>query len=118
MLFRSPFLISANYDRVIFPPRGRGGGENGKVGLLRQGTGAPLRGKGQQTIPAGDSFVMEAPGGGGLGDPLRRDPEKVAADVRAGLVSSDAAARDYRVVLDAAGHVDSAATATLRGATT
>jgi N-methylhydantoinase B len=110
----SPFLISANYDRVIFPPRGRDGGGNGMIGKLRKGSGPSLRGKGQQTIPAGDSFVMEAPGGGGLGDPSRRDPALVAADVKAGLVSREAAERDYRVALNAEGEVDDKATRRLR----
>jgi len=112
----SPFLISANYDRVIFPPRGRDGGGNGMIGKLRKGSGPSLRGKGQQTIPAGDSFVMEAPGGGGLGDPSRRDPALVAADVKAGLVSREAAERDYRVALNAEGEVDDKATRRLRNA--
>ena len=39
-------------------------------------------------------------GGGGFGNPLERDPERVVADVRDGFVSVDAAARDYGVVID------------------
>jgi len=39
-------------------------------------------------------------GGGGFGNPLERDPERVVADVRNGYVSVDAAARDYGVVID------------------
>ena len=39
-------------------------------------------------------------GGGGFGNPLERDPERVVADVRDGYVSVDAAARDYGVVID------------------
>ncbi|MFM8556946.1 MAG: hydantoinase B/oxoprolinase family protein [Betaproteobacteria bacterium] len=110
----SPFLISANYDRVIFPPRGRAGGADGMIGKLHKGSGQPLRGKGQQTIPAGDSFVMEAPGGGGLGDPLRRDPMRVAEDVRAGLVSREAAEREYGVALNDQGQLDHEETRRLR----
>ena len=110
----APFLISANFDRVIFPARGREGGMNGAVGVVRTGQGRPLRGKGQQTIQQGETFVMEMPGGGGLGDPRRRDPEMVAADVRYGLVSPEAALRDYAVVLNQDGGVDSAATAARR----
>ncbi|WP_309105510.1 hydantoinase B/oxoprolinase family protein [Arthrobacter sp.] len=40
-------------------------------------------------------------GGGGFGDPLDRDPDKVLKDVRTGLVSADEAARTYGVVLTA-----------------
>ena len=110
----SPFLISANYDRVDFPPRGRDGGMNGANGVVRMGTGKLLRGKGQHTIPAGGCFVIRMPGGGGLGHPHKRDAGKVAADVRAGLVSREAAERDYGVALSADGQVDRAATGKLR----
>jgi N-methylhydantoinase B len=109
-----PFMISANYDRVDFAPRGRSGGKDGANGVVRMGDGTRLRGKGQQTIPAGASYVMEQPGGGGLGDPFKRDPARVAADVRAGMVSVAAARREYGVVVDAEGIIDVAATAALR----
>ncbi|MGE0314086.1 MAG: hydantoinase B/oxoprolinase family protein [Lautropia sp.] len=109
-----PFLMSANYDRVQFAPRGRDGGLSGARGIVRtQGTNAPdrvLRGKGQQTIHPGETFVMEMPGGGGLGDPMRREPERVVQDVRLGLVSIEAAQRDYGVMFDANGEFDADAT--------
>jgi N-methylhydantoinase B len=38
-------------------------------------------------------------GGGGFGDPLDREPERVARDVRDGYVSIEGAARDYGVVV-------------------
>jgi len=110
----APFLISANYDRVLFPPRGREGGGNGAVGVLRTGAGRTLRGKGQQTIQQGETFVMEMPGGGGLGDPLRRDPDRVVEDVRFGLVSAESALRDYGVVLTADGSLNAAGTSARR----
>lgn len=109
-----PFMISANYDRVVFAPRGRDGGHDGAKGIVRLGAGTLLRGKGQQTIPAHESFVIEAPGGGGLGNPLLRDPAAVAADVKAGLVSMASAERDYGVICTADGSVDGQATASRR----
>lgn len=39
-------------------------------------------------------------GGGGWGNPFDREPEKVAADVKQGFVSVEAAASDYGVVVD------------------
>ena len=57
------------------------------------------------------------PGGGGHGDPLARDPERVLADPREGAVSKDAAERDYGVILKPAGRtwlLDVAATQTRR----
>jgi N-methylhydantoinase B len=112
----APFTFNANYDRIEFPPRGREGGANGKAGKVYLGSGAPLRGKGAQTVPLGDRVVIEMPGGGGLGDPTRRPIERVVADVRAGLVSREAAARDYGVVIDADGALDRAATDARRSA--
>src|SRR6266550_686955 len=52
-------------------------------------------------------------GGGGFGDPFERDPELVAADVAAGLVSPERA-RDVYGVAITAGALDATATAVLR----
>ncbi|MBV8989458.1 MAG: hydantoinase B/oxoprolinase family protein, partial [Solirubrobacterales bacterium] len=50
---------------------------------------------------AADSIVeLRTGGGGGFGQPLERDPDRVRADVRDGYVSLEGAARDYGVVLD------------------
>ena len=60
--------------------------------------------------------VVDTPGGGGWGDPLTRPPELVLRDVRDGVVSIAAAARDYGVVIGADGRsVDVEATAERRG---
>jgi N-methylhydantoinase B len=95
----APFGVSANYDRIDFPPRGRDGGANGAAGVLRLGSGARLRGKGQQTVPKGGMLVIEMPGGGGLGDPMTRDPLRVLEDVKLGMVSRAAASAQYGVVI-------------------
>jgi N-methylhydantoinase B len=110
----APFGVSASYDRIDFPPRGRDGGRDGAAGVLRLISGARLRGKGQQTVPKGDALVIEMPGGGGLGDPRRRDPLKVLADVKLGLISRAAAAADYGVVIGEDLAVDWPATAAVR----
>lgn len=56
-----------------------------------------------------------SPGGGGLGDPFAREPERVRRDVRDGVVSPEAAQRDYGVVLRGPKYeIDGAATAALR----
>jgi N-methylhydantoinase B len=62
----------------------------------------------------GDCLRIGTQGGGGLGDPLLRPTEMVAEDVRNGLVSAPAAARDYGVVFDPDGCVDAGATEALR----
>jgi N-methylhydantoinase B len=86
------FLIAAAFDRVANPARGALGGGNGAPGRLRLASGSTLRAKGRQIIPEGDRLVVETPGGGGLGAPAERDPALVARDLRAGLVSPEAAA--------------------------
>jgi N-methylhydantoinase B len=108
------FAISANYDRVVYPARGRNGGKDGKPGVLSLGSGTMLKSKGQQTIPKTEAVIIEMPGGGGLGDPFERDPMKVAEDVDLGLVSREAAERDYGVMLRDDHTVDHDATAARR----
>jgi len=51
-----------------------------------------------QTAP-GAQFRYQTCGGGGWGDPLERDPERVKNDVRDEYVSIDGALRDYGVVV-------------------
>jgi N-methylhydantoinase B len=53
-------------------------------------------------------------GGGGFGDPLLRDPDRVAADVRDQRVSVQAARGRYGVVITDCGAIDPEATASLR----
>ena len=112
----APFAISAMFDRVEHPPRGRDGGTDGRAGVVRLASGKRLKGKGKQTIPKGERLVLEMPGGGGLGRPDARAPEQVARDVRRGLVSLEAARQVYRVALTPEFTVDAAATAALRAA--
>jgi len=68
----------------------------------------PLKGR--------DALYVRWNGGGGYGDPIARDPERVRRDVVAGLVSRESAARIYGVDLDAADAVDRAATEARRAA--
>jgi N-methylhydantoinase B len=65
-------------------------------------------------IKRGQRVRLETPGGGGFGDPKSREPARVARDVRLGLVSQDAARRDYGVVLNDDGSADEKATLALR----
>jgi N-methylhydantoinase B len=81
------FVISAaTFDRVKNAARGREGGENGKNGLARLGSGKRLPDKGMHIIPRGDSLVLETPGGGGFGHASKRDASLLNADTRADLV--------------------------------
>ena len=63
----------------------------------------------------GDKVVDFVQGGCGVGDPLERDMELVARDVRDGLVSPESAREDYGVVIDPeSGALDAQATRDLR----
>ncbi|MFC0527320.1 hydantoinase B/oxoprolinase family protein [Phytohabitans kaempferiae] len=68
-------------------------------------------------VGAGDVLVSVSQGGGGLGDPIEREPAAVLDDVRDGLVTAAGAYRDYAVVVTgepADPRVDEDATARLR----
>jgi N-methylhydantoinase B len=66
-------------------------------------------------LERGDIVCQATAGGGGFGDPRRRDRALVARDVRLGYVSEESARRDYGVVLNDALGIDEAATTHLRG---
>jgi N-methylhydantoinase B len=67
-------------------------------------------------VRAGDTFVCEGPAGGGYGDPHRRDPARVAADVADGFITAGTARDAFGVVVGADGGIDVEATAKLRKA--
>ncbi len=52
------------------------------------------------TLKRGDRVIVETAGGGGYGDPRRRDPEAVKADIANGKVGREAAAKDYGVTVN------------------
>ena len=107
-------------DRCRIPPLGIMGGKQGKGGgwVLNLGTSKQLdlpSKKTNQPLHAGDTLSMFISGGGGFGDPRERNPELVARDVEQGMVSIEAAARDYGVIVDPVSfNVDAQATARLR----
>jgi N-methylhydantoinase B len=70
---------------------------------------------GRMALGAGDVLGYAFQGGGGYGDPLKRDPAAVRLDVVNGHVSVPTAASQYGVVLEG-GEVDRAATAARRDA--
>lgn len=103
-------------DRAIVPPYGVLGGTSGAPNAyaIRHGgqlTALPTPGKASGiALEHGDVVVACTAGGGGYGDPLDREPERVAAHVAAGYLSPAVAAEQYGVILDARGQVDLAAT--------
>jgi 5-oxoprolinase (ATP-hydrolysing) len=106
--------LAAIFERVVNAPKGRHGGIDGTRGRVSLKSGGALAAKGLQTIPGGDTLVVESPGGGGLGDPLTRPTESVRADVLAGYCSATEARDAYGVALRPDFTIDEAATAVLR----
>ena len=75
----------------MIPPHGCAGGSTGRTGRhldqSRTGDGAkrlPTR-YADYPLKAGDVFRLDTPGGGGYGDPLARDPERVLATCARGI---------------------------------
>jgi N-methylhydantoinase B len=112
-------------DRSILSCWGVNGGRAGAPFRVTVDPGGPrervLEGLcDDEPVRAGELVRIETTGGGGWGDPLDRDPERVLLDVVQGKVSAGAAEREYGVVLhhtpDAAltWRVDREATAALR----
>ncbi len=61
-----------------------------------------------------DALYVRWNGGGGFGDPLEREPERVADDVAGGVVSAETARDVYGVALATNGAADLSATEALR----
>jgi N-methylhydantoinase B len=107
--------ISFQDDRAHTFPWGVAGGRYGASSFKRllraDGTKQDLPSKVENLpVQRGDKLVFSTAGAGGLGSPFDREPERVAKDVRAGLVSRDAAFDEYGVVLGSDGSPDVSAT--------
>lgn len=89
------FDISAMFDRVDHPARGRQGGKSGAPTTIAQDDGTAMQGKGRQFVPHGRTVMLAFPGGAGYGDPGARDPAQVRHDLAQGYISPEAAKRDY-----------------------
>ena len=110
-------LLARGMERMLFQPWGMNGGLAGAPARLTLNPGQPeAQALGKidlLSVRSGDEILLETPGGGGWGDPLTRDIAAVVRDVASELVSVQAAAQQYGVVINEQG-VDEAATAVLR----
>ncbi|WP_374445819.1 hydantoinase B/oxoprolinase family protein [Stella sp.] len=107
-------------DGAVLPAFGVLGGRSGvpvgswvETGGVVEGFDTPGKIAGHP-VTEGGIVVVRSAGGGGYGDPLLRDPARVAEDVCEGYVSRTAAHDLYGVALDARGAVDGVATEALR----
>lgn len=116
--FLEPGTIAIHDDRWLTYPWGVNGGEPGARGRKwierADGTTEILPSKVHDVpVRPGDVLHFVTWGGGGWGDPLRRDPALVGLEVRRGLVTAEGARR-YGVVCSEDGTVDEEATRALR----
>src|SRR5881397_503931 len=100
----APATVYAYVVGRKYPMPGIAGGKNGMPNEMRCRVGSKqeflAEGPSRQ-VPhqAGESYAYRYGGGGGWGDPLERDPEKVKEDVLDEYVSMRGARYDYGVVL-------------------
>lgn len=89
------FDLSAMFDRVHHPARGRRGGQTGAPTVIAQDDGTKMKGKGKQFVPHGRIVQMAFPGGAGYGATADRDPASVRRDLALGYITPDAAKAIY-----------------------
>jgi N-methylhydantoinase B len=103
----APVSVTTIADGVRYPSASRSGARSP---LLEQKVHAKWLIQGDRvepvvpqtvvSVPAGTRVLSHSAGGGGVGDPLERDRDAVAEDVRDGLVSVRGAREEYGVVID------------------
>ena len=110
--------LTATFERRLDPGWGLHGGEPGKPNQLviyRSDGKTETYGKVTDLeIKEGDIMSFQGGGGGGFGNPLERDYEKVRADVENGYISINVARDSYGVVFATDMQVDEMETNKLR----
>jgi N-methylhydantoinase B len=108
--------LATRMENTVVAPYGVAGGSAGRTGRIVLNPDTPQ----ERVLPAlGDGIVLargdllrfETCGGGGWGDPLAREPERVRQDVARGFITPHGALADYGVAVDGATlEIDKAAT--------
>jgi len=112
--------LTATFGRHHRPPWGTEGGEDGspnRVEIVPKGAQKPSfvgSTLSRHPLAEGDLIRFITATGGGWGDPLERDPERVADDVADGYITREVAESSYGVIVQADGGVDLEATRHLR----
>jgi len=110
-----PVRIVSMGGRFKYPAKGLFGGKPGTRFVAIIGDKVYDKGIADENAYPGDIIRYYSASGGGYGDPLERDPEKVEEDVINEYVSLEKAKEDYGVVIDPKTmKVDVAATEKLR----
>lgn len=114
--------LLSNADRALMHTYGVNGGQHGGNYAIStvspDGEKTSISGMADDvTVEAGTAVHIVTTGGGGWGDPLAREVERVRYDVECGVVSMEAARESYGVILTGSGEcplVDEPATRSYR----
>jgi N-methylhydantoinase B len=116
-VLRGQLRVSHRGERHFTAPWGLAGGGSGEMSksifFAADGDERKIPSKIDFIMRPGDRLDLWMSGGGGYGDPLIRDPQRVLEDIRDAKVSVQAAADQYGVVV-IDGRIDKAATDTAR----
>jgi N-methylhydantoinase B len=91
--------VSSIADRTKYPALGLLGGQAGAAGEVALGDGTQLHAKSLVDLGTGDTVHVNLPGGGGYGEPLQRDIQRVLWDVIEGYVTPEEAEKNYGVAV-------------------
>ena len=94
-----PVNLGIQAGRFLYPAEGLFGGKPGAMAQFLV-NGEVGNSYGLTQLKPGDVVIIDAPGGGGCGKPIEREPEMVAEDVAQGYISLESARNDYGVVVD------------------
>ena len=94
----APVNLGIQAGRYVHSAEGLFGGEQGSKAqfLVNAAQGNSY---GLTQLKPGDRVIIDAPGGGGYGNPCEREPEMVQQDVIEGYVSVESAKAEYGVVI-------------------
>ena len=98
--------VSSIADRTEYAAPGLLGGQAGATGEVSLENGTRLHAKALMDLKVGDVVHIDLPGGGGYGDPLKRDIEKVRWDVIDGYITAEDAESKYGVMVTYNGKAD------------
>jgi N-methylhydantoinase B len=101
-MLNSETYFTASFGRSVYPCWGTAGGHRGTPNyfvIMKQGQEPrKTRKVAAELMRKGDLVRLRTGGGGGYGDPLDRDPQKVAWDVKNEYISMEVARNVYGVI--------------------
>jgi N-methylhydantoinase B len=83
--------VIRRFNKTRFPPKGVAGGEEGSRARFVVRVGTPQEfetpASARVDMRAGERFLLQSAGGGGYGDPSKRDAEAIARDMAEGYIT-------------------------------